>query len=207
MISKLQYISQGQTVEEQLLNIKQVCEAGADWIQLRIKDQPEEVVLDAAKKTKVICELFGAQLIINDNINVAQKVKAAGVHLGKTDTSPSEARGVLGKDFIIGGTANTLDDCLYLIKQGVDYIGLGPYRFTKTKKNLSPVLGIGGYEGIINALLKKDIKLPVIAIGGVLTDDVLSLNRVGIYGIAVSGILTNTADKSGIIKEFKTMLS
>ena len=79
------------------------------------------------------------------------KTGADGVHLGKNDMSPSDARKILGNGYIIGGTANTLDDIERLIKEGVDYIGLGPFRYTETKKNLSPILGIDGYKKILMA--------------------------------------------------------
>ena len=90
--------------------------------------------------------------------------------------SPSDARKILGNGYIIGGTANTLDDIERLIKEGVDYIGLGPFRYTETKKNLSPILGIGGYKKILTACKEKGYTIPIVAIGGITKNDIPEIN-------------------------------
>ncbi|MCL5245732.1 thiamine phosphate synthase [Cellulophaga sp. 20_2_10] len=188
MISKLHYISQGETPEIHLANIQNACSSGADWIQLRLKNVDEETVLQTALKAREITAHFQTRLLINDHYKIAKEVKADGVHLGKTDACPLEAREYLGKWFSIGGTANTLEDCENLLKKEVDYIGLGPYKFTKTKQNLSPTLGLEGYQAILSEL-KTDT--PIIAIGGITIPDVPELLKTGIYGIAVSGEITS----------------
>ena len=104
--------------------------------------------------------------ILNDRVELAALIGADGVHLGKNDMSPMEARSILGPQAIIGGTANTFDDILRLIDESVDYIGLGPFRFTSTKKNLSPVLGIEGYAHIFQLCKEHNINIPIVAIGG-----------------------------------------
>lgn len=190
MISNLHYISQGETPEEHLENIRKMCAAGADWIQLRLKNKPFEVVLETAKAAKEICDGFQVKLIINDFPEVAKKVDAAGVHLGKQDNCPSIARKLLGPGKIIGGTANTLEDCEGLCEKQVDYIGLGPFRFTTTKKNLSPILGAAGYQKILGSLRAVGKSIPVIAIGGITPDDIPALAETGVHGVAVSGWLT-----------------
>ncbi len=187
MISKLNYISQGNTTEEHLQHIQNACTAGAEWVQLRLKNVSETVVLQTAEKAREITSHFQTRLIINDHYKIAKEVKADGVHLGKTDTCPLVAREYLGKLYTIGGTANTLEDCRDLINKKVDYIGLGPFRFTKTKENLSPVLGTVGYKIILEEL-QSDI--PVIAIGGITLEDVSELITTGIQGVAVSGEIT-----------------
>ena len=131
---------------------------------------------------------FQAKLIINDHYKIAKEIKADGVHLGKTDECPLKVRAFLGASFIIGGTANTLEDCQILLDKKVDYIGLGPYQFTKTKKNLSPVLGIEGYKILLEEL---QTKTPIIAIGGIALEDISKIINTGIYGIAVSGAITH----------------
>lgn len=192
MISKLHYISQGSSVEEHLENIQRACVSGADWVQLRLKNMEEERVLDVATKAREITAYFQTRLIINDHYKVAAKVKADGVHLGKADTCSTIARKELASWQIIGGTANTLDDCQSLIDKKVDYIGLGPYRFTETKKDLSPVLGINGYTTIIEELKTT---LPIIAIGGITIADVPEIMNTGVHGIAVSGEITRDFNK------------
>ncbi|WP_255702809.1 thiamine phosphate synthase [Antarcticibacterium sp. 1MA-6-2] len=148
----MHYISQGKIPEEHLENIRRMCAAGADWVQLRLKNETFERVLETAKAVKNICDAFQVKLIINDFPEVAKKINADGVHLGKLDSCPLEARRLLGKDKIIGGTANTLEDCESLCEKQVDYIGLGPFRFTTTKKNLSPILGTAGYQELLCSL-------------------------------------------------------
>src|SRR5690606_21150930 len=139
---KLQYITQGKNPEDHLHNLKKVCEAGGKWIQLRLKNVEEEKYIAIAEQAKKICDAFGSKLIINDTVSIALKINADGVHLGKNDMPPAKAREILGSQKIIGATANTLNDCIELHNQSVDYIGLGPYRFTTTKENLSPILGL-----------------------------------------------------------------
>ncbi|MEI6865634.1 thiamine phosphate synthase [Flavicella sp.] len=186
-ISKLHYISQGNTPKEHLENIQQACQAGAELVQLRLKNISEKKVLKIAREAREITNHFQTRLIINDHYKIAKEVKADGVHLGKSDTCPTGARKYLYSWQIIGGTANSLEDCQSLIAKKVDYIGLGPFRFTKTKDNLSPVLGVNGYLSILEEL-KTDT--PIIAIGGIELDDILDLMMTKVYGIAMSGTIT-----------------
>ena len=206
MYSKLQYISQGETASEQLENIQQALSAGCDWIQLRFKNASEEELFDVAEKVKLLCRKHGAKFIINDSIELAKKTDADGVHLGLTEESPIVARNILGKDKIIGGTANTIQDVLKRVEEKCDYVGLGPLRFTSTKKQLSPILGIEGYTSILEELKNKNIHIPVYAIGGIILEDVDQLVKTEIYGIAVSGIITNNSDKREIVEQLNFSL-
>ena len=187
MISKLHYISQGNTPEEHLNNIQAACTAGADWVQLRLKNVDPKTILETAKKAREITGHFQTRLIINDYYKVAKEVNADGVHLGKKDACPKKVKEYLGKFYSVGGTANTLEDCKDLLEKKVDYIGLGPFRFTETKKKLSPVLGIVGYKALVDEL-KTDT--PIIAIGGIELNDVKEIINTGVFGIAVSGAIT-----------------
>ncbi|MFA8343057.1 MAG: thiamine phosphate synthase [Rhodothermaceae bacterium] len=180
---------------------KKFLSAGGKWVQLRMKNTPEETILETALEIKKLCEKCNASLIINDNPEIAKKVNADGVHLGKNDISPSEARKILGGNFIIGGTANTISDIKYLVDEGVDYIGLGPFRFTTTKKNLSPVLGIEGYTNIISEMKKNNITLPVVAIGGIEMEDISVLMKTGINGIAVSSLIAKNESPENITEK------
>lgn len=195
-MDKLYYISQGNTSEEQLNNIKPVLDAGIQLVQFRMKDTSETIFETTAYQVKELCDQYRATCIINDTVTVAKKVKANGVHLGKQDMIPAEARNILGNDMLIGGTANTFEDCLNLINQEVDYIGLGPYQFTTTKKQLSPLLGIYGYRNCITKLKELKVALPPIyAIGGIKISDIQPLIESGVYGIALSGIISNKETK------------
>jgi len=168
--------------------------AGCTWVQLRMKNASELEIESEIYKILPTALLHNATLLINDNVGIAQKTKAHGVHLGKNDMHPKDARQILGDNVIIGGTANTLEDVLTLIEADVDYIGLGPFRFTTTKKNLSPTLGLNGYENIFNALKQKNINFPIVAIGGILENDIEAIRATGIHGIALAGAIV--ADKN-----------
>ncbi|NIJ43623.1 thiamine-phosphate pyrophosphorylase [Wenyingzhuangia heitensis] len=200
IINKLHYISQGATPKEHIENIQQACLSGAELIQLRLKNLSEKKILKIALEAREITNQFQTRLIINDYYKIAKEVKADGVHLGKTDTCPTEARKHLYTWQIIGGTANTLEDCKTLISKEVDYIGLGPFRFTTTKDNLSPVLGLEGYTVILEEL-KTDT--PIIAIGGITVEDVKAILKTGVSGIAISGEITKDFNK---IRTFHQLL-
>ncbi|WP_035677289.1 thiamine phosphate synthase [Flavobacterium limnosediminis] len=190
MFSKLQYISQGTTVDEQLYNIHKVLDNGCDWIQLRFKNGNSLELFALAEAVKTLCEEYLATLIINDKVDLALQINADGVHLGLNDMKVKDARALLGNHKIIGGTANTLEDILQRTTENCDYIGLGPYRFTATKENLSPILGLEGYQNILGKIKEQNIQIPVYAIGGIASNDIESLIDTGLHGIAVSGLIT-----------------
>jgi thiamine-phosphate pyrophosphorylase len=195
MINKLHYISQQHHTD----NIQSACEAGCRWIQLRIKDAPESTIMSEALIAKAICDTYGAKLIINDHPHIAKAVGAHGVHVGKKDMSVAAARKITGNDMIVGGTANTLADILQHVEDGASYVGVGPYRFTTTKQQLSPILGLAGIDAIMQELKALGIDIPVIAIGGILTEDLEELTATGIHGIAVSGLITHAENKEQLV--------
>lgn len=207
MLSKIQYISQGDTVEEQKKNILNALEAGCKMIQVRFKHGSKEAVLDVASQARTWCTYAQAHLIINDSIEITKAVDADGVHLGLTDASVEEARKVLGSAKIIGGTANTLEDVIQRITEKCDYVGLGPLRFTSTKEKLSPLLGFEGYQRISKELEQLGLTIPIYAIGGIVQNDVALLKRTGIYGIAVSGMISEAADRRTLISEIDQTLN
>ncbi|HIP36269.1 MAG TPA: thiamine phosphate synthase [Crocinitomix sp.] len=211
-ISKIQYITQSKTEYSILEEVEQVLQAGIDWIQLRVKNENIDF-LSVARKVKTLTKKYNATLIINDNIEIVQKVNAQGVHLGLTDTPIIEARTILGQHKIIGGTANTLADAKNVELFGANYIGLGPFRDTKTKQNLSPILGLKGYQNIIPKIKPYgwnilSFNIPIIAIGGLRIEDINQLvNQTGIYGVALSSLIYNASNKSEIVTILKQMLS
>lgn len=200
MISNLHYISQQTATAGHTDNIQAACDAGCDWIQLRIKHTAPEDVMPAALAAKKICEQYNAKLIINDFPHIAKAVEAYGVHVGKNDMTVAEAREITGPGFIIGGTANTLADILQHVKDNASYVGLGPYRFTTTKENLSPILGLEGIARIIQQLKEQGISIPVVAIGGILLDDIPALQDAGVHGVAVSGLITQAVNRQQVVQ-------
>ncbi|MGB0522201.1 MAG: thiamine phosphate synthase [Flammeovirgaceae bacterium] len=207
MISKLHYITQGDSPTANLSALKKACEAGADLVQLRIKGIESTQLRHIALQARAICNDYHTKLIINDFPLVAQEIGADGVHLGLQDMPTDEARKKLGDDLIIGGTANTLEDVLMHAQHGVDYVGLGPFRFTTTKKKLSPVLGVQGYQQIIESLKSRHISIPILAIGGIQLEDIAPIMATGVHGIAVSGLITHADDQTKAINSIKNLLS
>lgn len=169
-------------------------EGGCHWIQLRMKDASPEEVEQEALLIQSLCRQHGATFIIDDHVELVKKLHADGVHLGKKDMPVAEARRILGKDFIIGGTANTFEDVKMHYEAGADYIGCGPFRFTTTKKNLSPVLGLEGYRSIVRRMKEAGIHLPVVAIGGITFEDIPAIMETGVTGVALSGTILRAAD-------------
>lgn len=174
--------------------VQMAIEGGCRWIQLRMKDASDEEVKEVALELIPMCQETDTFLIIDDRVNLVNELKVSGVHLGKTDMDPLEAREILGPHAIIGVTANTADDITRYKGKDIDYIGLGPYRYTDTKKNLAPVLGIDGITDIVSQVRNEGMTIPIVAIGGIVADDIEPLMKTGINGIAVSSAIIDAAD-------------
>lgn len=201
-ISRLQFITDSDNADILNSTVESVCRAGVDWIQFRLKNVPAERMIILACEIKKICDRYCAKLIINDSVELASVVGSVGVHLGKEDMDVANARKILGEKFLIGGTANTYEDIVKLYCKGADYIGLGPLRLTATKAKLSPVLGLKGYENIIKRCNQENIKIPIVAIGGIVPNDVDELLNLGLYGIAVSSSIGKSNDVVSSAREF-----
>lgn len=175
-------------------------EGGCKWIQLRMKDASDDEVRQAAAEIQPMCKEHEAVFLLDDRVELAKELHADGVHLGKNDMPIDEARRILGEEYIIGGTANTFEDIQRIAAQGADYIGCGPFRFTTTKKNLAPVLGVEGYRDIIAKMRNAGINIPMVAIGGITPDDIDEILATGVQGIAVSGTVLNADDPVAMMK-------
>ena len=178
-------------------------EGGCRWIQLRMKDADDEHLYPVALRTQKLCQEYGATFIIDDHVALVKLIHADGVHLGKLDMPISEARSILGNDFIIGGTANTFEDVKAHYEAGADYIGCGPFRYTTTKSNLSPILGLEGYHRIVSRMKEAHIDIPLVAIGGITEADIPELMQTGINGIALSGSILRAKNP---IEEMKKII-
>lgn len=175
-------------------------EGGCRWIQLRMKDASDEEVEPVARQVQSMCHDYGAFLVLDDRVELAKRLHTDGVHLGRLDMPVDKARAYLGPEFIIGGTANTFDDIQRLHHAGADYIGCGPFRYTTTKKNLAPILGLEGYRNILSQMEKHEINLPIVGIGGIRADDIADLKATGLNGIALSGSILRASDPVGEMK-------
>ena len=207
MISNLQYITQDHPDYSHFDLVKQAVEAGVDWIQLRMKNVSDDAFLQEALKCREYTFKHEVKLIINDRVKIAKQISADGVHVGQNDMLINEVREILGDKIIIGGTANTLDQIMTHVQNGADYVGVGPFRFTKTKDKLSPILGLDGYDQIIKNLEMNQVNIPIIAIGGIELNDVLSIKETGVHGIAVSGLITHSENQKELINSINKALS
>lgn len=190
---KLQFITHTNDRYDYLQSAELALNGGCRWIQLRMKEAAIEEVERVALQLIPLCKEKNAVFILDDHVELCKKVGADGVHLGKLDMDPAEARKILGDDFIIGGTCNTFED-IEKVAPYVDYIGCGPFRFTQTKKKLAPVLGIEGYQSIICDCIENNITVPIVAIGGITLNDVPEIIESGLNGIAISGAILNAED-------------
>ena len=186
----LQFITHNNSRFNEVEGAKAALEGGCKWIQLRMKEASDEEFVAVGRVIGKMCKEAGAKFILDDRVHLVETLDADGVHVGKKDMPVREARKILGPDRIIGATANTLDDALKGVKDGADYLGIGPFRFTTTKEKLAPVLGLEGLTELMTKL-RKVSDIPVVAIGGIKDSDIRDIMRSGVTGIAVSGNILN----------------
>jgi len=203
----IQFITHANDRYNYLDGVRIALEGGCRWIQLRMKDASEEEVLKTAESTRKLCRQYDAVFLLDDYVELVERSGADGVHLGKDDMPIDEARRLLGKDKIIGGTANTFEDVKRIYSAGADYIGCGPFRFTTTKKKLSPILGLDAYSRIIKQMNAYGINIPVIAIGGILLQDVSDIMQTGVSGVAVSGAILNANNDDNPVTTMKRFIN
>jgi len=168
-------------------------ESGFNFIQLRSKSLGSKDLLNQAKRSVEIAKAYGCTLIINDYYELAQEVDADGVHLGWDDASISVARSFLNPDKIIGKTVHSLEQATETLLDCPDYIGVGPYRKSSTKEELSPTLSDHEFAQIFELLLP----IPVYLIGGLKSDDHALIEKFGIQGIAICSELFSGDSLSG----------
>ena len=203
----IQFITHANDRYNYLDGVRIALEGGCRWIQLRMKDASEEEVLKTAESTRKLCRQYDAVFLLDDYVELVERSGADGVHLGKDDMPIDEARRLLGKDKIIGGTANTFEDVKRIYSAGADYIGCGPFRFTTTKKKLSPILGLDAYSRIIKQMNAYGINIPVIAIGGILLQDVSDIMQTGVSGVAISGAILNANNDDNPVTTMKRFIN
>lgn len=198
----LQFISDGDPAAAEAF-----LQGGGRWVQLRMKDTPAEGIIARGREMLALCRRYGALLIVNDDPRLAKAIGADGVHLGQNDTPPDEARIMLGRQAIIGCTANTFAHIARIAQSSADYIGLGPFRYTTTKKKLSPILGEEGYRRILRQMARAGIRLPVVAIGGITEEDVPQVMACGVNGIALSGAISRAGNIAAATARFTKLVA
>lgn len=204
---RLQFITHYTETYSYIDSVRIALEGGCRWIQLRMKEAEESLLEKTAITVQQMCKDYGATFIIDDHVLLTKKIKADGVHLGKNDMPIAEARKILGDSFIIGGTVNSFEDILFHLQEATpDYFGCGPFRFTSTKKNLAPILGFDGYKDIIQKMKEMNIRIPLVAIGGICKGDIPELLQSGVNGIALSGSILHADDPIREMEEIVEIL-
>lgn len=202
----LQYITNtecGRPVDEQ---IRDVIAGGCRWIQIRMKEASDEEIKRVVEKVVKLAYDTDTFLLLDDRVALCKELQMTGVHLGKEDMLPSKARMELGPAAVIGITANTFEDILAVRSLDVDYAGVGPYRYTTTKKNLAPLLGLEGIKALCDKKKEMELELPLVAIGGIRLEDVKPLLDAGVNGVAVSGAIANAPDMVEATRAFVELM-
>lgn len=203
--SRLQFITHFTDGITYLQSVQIALDGGCRWVQLRMKDATADEIRPIALRAKDMCHEHGAVFIIDDHVELVKEIGADGVHLGKNDMPVDEARRILGDNYIIGGTSNTIDDVRLHVQRGADYIGCGPFRFTTTKANLSPMLGLEGYRHIVAQMRAEGINIPIVAIGGIEAEDIPGILATGVTGVALSGTVLRAANPVDEMKRLVEM--
>lgn len=198
----LQYITNTESPSSVTDQIRAVLNGGCRWIQIRMKEATDLEVRNVVETVMPWCLETESFLILDDRVELAKELQVGGVHLGKTDMLPSQARIVLGAGAVIGVTANTIDDVKAVRGLDVDYVGIGPFADTKTKKNLAPILGLEGIRRIVTEMKQEQIELPTVAVGGIRLSYVVPLMETGVNGIAVSGAIAYAPDMQKATEDF-----
>ena len=175
---------------------------GATVVQLREKDCSTRKFIEEALNIRGFLMTHNVPMIINDRLDVAQAVKADGVHLGQTDMALEMARSILGDTMIIGISAESLQDAIEAEKGGADYLGVSPIYTTPTKTDTAPPLGLKGLRAI-----RKAVKLPLVAIGGLNRDNAAEVIRSGADGVAVVSAIVAAVDPETAAGELKKIIA
>lgn len=204
----LQFITHHNDRYTYIDSARMALEGGCRWVQLRMKGVDAELLEATAIEVQALCRSYGATFIIDDDVMLARRIEADGVHLGKEDMPIAEARDVLGTEYIIGATVNSFDDIVAHMRGArPDYFGCGPFRFTTTKKRLAPTLGIEGYLNIMEQMRSEGIAIPLVAIGGITKGDIPELLASGVSGIALSGSVLNARCPEEEMREIKNLIA
>lgn len=179
--------------------VEQAIEGGASFVQLREKELEQEAFLQEAIEIQKLCRNYHVPFVINDNVEIARSIDADGVHVGQSDMEAGDVRTIIGENKILGVSAQTVEQAVLAEKRGADYLGVGAVFHTGSKADASEV----SFETL--KAICEAVKIPVIAIGGISRDNVLSLGGSGICGIAVISAIFAQKDIRGATSELRRL--
>ncbi len=186
----------GRTLYEQ---VEDAVKGGVTFVQLREKNLDDESFLNEALEIQKLCKKYNIPFVINDNVEIARKINADGVHVGQTDMAAANVRAIIGNDKILGVSAQTVEQALLAEKQGADYLGVGAVFPTGSKADADDV----SYETL--KAICKAVRIPVVAIGGISAGNVLTLKGSGISGIAVISAIFAAENIESATKSLKEL--
>lgn len=186
----------GRKLSEQ---VRECLEGGATILQIREKNLPYNEFLEEAKELKDICKEYGVPFIVNDNIDIAAKIKADGVHVGQEDMDAKKVRDLLGENAILGVSASTVEEALKAEKDGADYLGVGAVFPTYTKNDADSVT----FETLKE--ICESVSIPVVAIGGINDKNILKLKGSKIAGVSVISAIFASDDITFVTKRLKSL--
>ena len=178
-----------------MAQVEAAIEGGAAFVQLREKHLDDEAFLAEAERFVALCRRKGVVSIINDNVEIAARTGADGVHVGQEDLAAGRVRDVLGPDKIIGVSAHNVEEALAAQAAGADYLGTGAAFVTGTKTDAKPIS-----RDTIRAICDA-VDIPVVAIGGITRDNILELKGCGLDGVAVVSALFAQKDVKAAAEE------
>ena len=186
--------------EEEILHLtRDIIKGGADVIQLRVANKSDKEFLSIATKIKKLTCKFKIPFIINNRLDIALAIDAEGVHLGQDDLPIESARKIAPRK-LIGKSTHSLKEALKAAKETADYISIGPIFHSPTKPNLSPI------DLNLIPQIKKKVKIPLIAIGGINLNNIKQVLKAGVEGVAISSAITKAENPKVTTRRFKKML-
>lgn len=186
----------GETLYEQ---VEKAIKGGVTFVQFREKSLDEESFLNEALEIQKLCRKYDIPFVINDNVEIAKKINADGVHVGQSDMGAVNVRAILGYDKILGVSAQTVEQAVLAEKQGADYLGVGAVFPTGSKADAEDV-SCETLKAICEA-----VNIPVVAIGGISAGNILKLKGSGISGIAVISAIFAAEDIESATKNLKQL--
>lgn len=183
--------------ENLLSQTEKAIQGGATFVQIREKNLGEAEFEKEARELKSLCAKYKIPFVVNDNVLLAKKIDADGVHVGQDDMSAKKAREILGEDKIVGVSAQTVEEALLAEEDGADYLGVGAVFPTGSKDDAVEV-PFETLKAICSA-----VKIPVVAIGGITRENVEKLKGSGICGISVISAIFGQKDIKSAASELK----
>lgn len=184
-----------------LQQVEESLKGGVTLVQLREKHLSFQEFLEEAKEMKELCHKYGVPLLINDNVEICIESGADGIHVGQKDMEAGAVREKLGKDKIIGVSARTVEQARAAQNAGADYLGVGAVFSTSTKEDAKPL------DHEILKAITKAVDIPVVAIGGISSENVLELKGTGIDGVAVVSAIYGKENPKEVAENLKALVS